>query len=354
MGAVAEDGSGGRGAILRPPRRPTAVAYPDPLSRARSSRLSTLPVDERMVHFVTPKGAAQDEVTITASLTPDEQGLEDRIDWEGATEDPEDPLQATVPKDAAARHVVSIKLDDTVMKEFRVWVVWCSGSLMGPTSTDTDVAETSTTVQPEDWYLFTFTIQPATIITDGSRPRLSGGYHVAPPDVPPEQDAAWHYGADLSAGADKVWDESRRVRIKLINDDEIAFAGAPYICGHCGMLVWADWPEWPQTAQVPAVGNDDPTTGDEDNDPYDATAPGALTGADLPQLIISHEDGSDGDSVELRLYYQEFARIELGYAWHVISDPLPWRVHVRLTKVEGKWVDDGSSTAADNGGWEDE
>ncbi len=309
-----------------------------------------------MVHFVTPKGGAEDVVRITATLHPDEQGLYDRIDWEGATEDQQNPLTATVPKNAAARHVVKIKIDDAVLSEFRVWVVWSGGAAMGPTSTDTSVGATSTVVQPDEWYLFTFTIQPATIITDDSRPRLSGGYHVPPPDVPAEREDSWHYGADLSGGADRAWDESRRVRIKLINDGEIVFSGAPYVCGHCWMLVWDNWPEWPQTAEVPAVGNDDPTTSaaEEDNNPYDATNPGALTGRDLPQLTILHDDGSDGDSVELRLHYQEFARLELGGKWHVISDPLPWRVHVRLSKVDGKWVDDGSSTASDNDGWEDE
>jgi len=78
-------------------------------------------------------------------------------------------------------------------------------------------------------------------------------------------------------------------------------------------------------------------------------------------------DGAVGDTLEARWHWQEFAGFELDGTWSVIPDDFPWRIHFKFKKadeavdhqdynndgdeVDVLWIDDGSSTAADNTGW---
>ena len=94
-------------------------------------------------------------------------------------------------------------------------------------------------------------------------------------------------------------------------------------------------------------GNDDSGTGDETNDPYGA----GMTSADSPTDNFAHTGGTDGDTFEDRTQFREFVRLELDKTWWVISPMYPWRVHQRVRKVAGRWVDNATSVAADNAGW---
>jgi hypothetical protein len=106
------------------------------------------------------------------------------------------------------------------------------------------------------------------------------------------------------------------------------------------------------TSLVPLVGNDDAGTGDpEDNDPYTAPDIGRLTGVDTPNRIMTHAKGANGDTVEWRLHFIEFTRLELNGTWYRISDDFPWRLHIKMKKVAGKWTNDGSSKAKNNAGF---
>ncbi len=99
------------------------------------------------------------------------------------------------------------------------------------------------------------------------------------------------------------------------------------------------------------AGNDDAGVGDEDNDPYNAPHVGKLWGIDTPSRGILHSAGANGNTVEWRLHFMEFARLEINGKWYLISDYFPWRVHYKLKKESGKWKDDGSNKATDNGGF---
>ena len=76
-----------------------------------------------------------------------------------------------------------------------------------------------------------------------------------------------------------------------------------------------------------------------------------MTSVDTPVDNLAHAGGADGDTFEERAHFQEFVRLELARRWWVISPMFPWRVHMRVRKVAGRWVDDGTTAAADNAGF---
>jgi hypothetical protein len=105
-----------------------------------------------------------------------------------------------------------------------------------------------------------------------------------------------------------------------------------------------------------AEGNDDTHTTDETNNPY-ANA-GQLTSRDTPGDGVVHAQGAHGDTLEIRMHFQEFARLDLGGAWRRISDTSPWRFHFRVIKFRGplglginRWFNSGSNSALDNAGF---
>jgi hypothetical protein len=102
---------------------------------------------------------------------------------------------------------------------------------------------------------------------------------------------------------------------------------------------------------VSLVGNDDAGHGDEDNNPYTAPDTGKLVGMDTPNRIMTHDKGANDDTVEWRLHFIEFTRLDIGGKWYRISDDFPWRLHIKMKKVADKWTDDGSSKVTDNAGF---
>jgi len=316
----------------------TNILKVESVSAVGATKVTTVVGDANISHFVTPKGGAGDTVTLTATITPDTPETRAQIDWDGATEDANNPLKATVPKDTAAKHEVKIKLAGSgcVCKETRVWVVWST------------IATTDRPIQYQEpvdvggfklgafisgGYNFTHTIIPATIITDANRPDLTGANITAPP-------GGNHWTGDpLSGGANHKWDNSRQLRTKKLNPAGIADTNFTQ-------------PPPPSDISYPTdsvEGNDDRGTGDETNDPY--SSGGVLTGTDAPGVGIAHAAASNGDTFEWRLHFREFTRLEIEGTWHRISDDYLWRIHLKFKKVTGKWTNDGSNKALDNSGF---
>ncbi len=289
-------------------------------------------------HFVTPKGEANSQVTLTATISPNTQQILNDISWEGAIESPTNPLEATVSKDTASKNVVKIKYRGNTIQELRVWVVWATIA-----ATDIQIEESSNGtfgVPPaigraiRGGYIFTHTIAPTQIITDTDKPDFGGINFNDPPggnhpfsNIP------------LSEGANKRWDVSRQMRAKIINPANIGnndFLQPPFL----------DVPNYPAND---VEGNDDANVLNEVNDPYANN--GVLTDADRPIYGIVDRAASDGDTYEARLQFREFARLEIEGTWTRISDYYLWRIHFKFLKVSGLWTNDGTNKALDNNGF---
>ncbi len=284
--------------------------------------------DQNIIHFVTPKGAAGENVTLTATISPNDQASANQITWSGATQDPMDRLKATVRKDSASKTVVKVRVGGNTAKELRVWVVWATIS-----STDAfpvTYQQTPNLGTINGGYKFVHTIQPASIITDSNRPNLSGAKTIDPP-------GGNHWTGDpLKNGADKKWDNSRQMRTKWILSAGLTPTGC------CGSVP----PDGITYPTDDVEGNDDRSTGEETNDPYNNS--GKLTGEDNPTISALHGAGNNGDTIELRLHFREFTRLEIEGSWYRISDYYLWRIHIKMIKSGGVWINNGSNKALDN------
>lgn len=61
---------------------------------------------------------------LKAVLTPDTPEIRALINWEGATEDPNDPTKATVPRTSSIKQDVSVLVDGHSCRDGVVWVLW--------------------------------------------------------------------------------------------------------------------------------------------------------------------------------------------------------------------------------------
>jgi len=223
-----------------------------------------------------------------------------------------------------------LRYNGQTIKELRVWVVWAT-----VTSTDAfaiTYQQTSNLGTISGGYKFTHTIQPGSIITDSNRPDLSGAKTIDPP-------GGMHWdGEPLANGADKKWDNTRQIKSKWILPAGITSVQC------CGSL-----PDGLTYPTDDVEGNDDRSTGEENNDPYSNSS--KLNGEDKPTISALHGVGTNGQTIELRLHFREFARLEIAGSWYRISDFYLWRVHFKWIKSSGKWVNNGSNKALDNNGF---
>jgi hypothetical protein len=289
-------------------------------------------------------------VTLKASDSTD---FATKFEWEGATPLPGIAHKATVSRSAPGHVRVKIKDKATgaVMDELHVWIVWAD---ISATDATPDTGDKGTFFRVKMGYEFLHDIKPPEIITAVDRPDLSGG-NASP--VPPAG-ALNHKGDLLTGGADKKWDSSRKIRKKTINPAGVPLPGDPSFHGNfhnypslgdgdgrpggAGAISFGD---------LLVVGNDDAGVGDEDNDPYTAPHSGKLWGIDRPSRNIRHADGANGNTVEWRLHFLEFTRLEINGKWYLISNYFPWRVHYKVKKEAGKWKDNGSIKTTDNSGF---
>lgn len=309
-------------------------------------------------HFVCALNTG--EIILDAKLLPNEStSITDLITWEAtgaAIISPAvgtDKTTAKLPSGTSLRIPVRLKVNGKKCWEGLVWVVFANVTLAAKADS---ITSTATSLTIAMGYNFTHTLTPSTIITDSDRPDLSG---VNTSPVPPAGGLN-HAGVALTGGANKKWDSSRQIRKKFINPSLIPLASIPG-----GASFHTDFLSFPSLADgdgrpggagaisaedLAVVGNDDSGVGDETNDPYTGST-GKLLGEDAPTRIMLHNVGADGDTVEWRLQFFEFTRLNLGTKWYRISNDYNWKVHYKMKKVAGKWVNDNSLKATDNAGF---
>ncbi len=307
---------------------------------------------------------------MTAVISPDTPETHALIDWEGASEDPNHPLQATVSKGTSAKHEVKIKLagGGYISREIDVWVIWATGTgiktiaehvVRGNIYDQHSPPQAGIGTQISCGWVFEFTIEPSSILTASNRPDFSGSNTVSPPN-------GLHImtGSLLSDGANKKWDVSRRMRIKLFSPAVgTAWFDDP------GGTIYDDLPsaailkeDYPANS---VVGNDDTLPDDENNIP---DANGKVESTDVVgNPTVRDAGGNVGNSFEFRAHFGEFLRLEIEGGWSRISDFVNWRVHGKLKKaseaLDGQdynsdgdlldelWINDGSVSDNSNTGW---
>jgi len=308
-------------------------------------------------HFVTVKGSG--DIVLKTAITPSTDETKNVIGWTNMTQDTSDKLKAKKSRGTSGKYAGTINVSGKTAKSFTNWVVWSTCNALSFSKT-TGVANVTTgdDTTGEGRYVrvtvssgFAFTISPGSICTDSDRPDLEGP-HSGAGNVPGGTQTHVATGLVLSGGVNAKWDESRQVRVKILNPHLYTKNQLQKAEGHIfdGQPAASNIPEAYPGSDV--IGNDDKGTDDpEDNNPY-ALNVGKLTGGDHPEFAMRNSTGSDGDTFEMRFHFTEFARLELGTTWYRISDPVYWRAHYKFKNYVGLWADDGSFGAADNSGWE--
>jgi PKD repeat protein len=282
-------------------------------------------------HFVT--AWKQNDIVLVARIMPDLPEIRQKVKWGTTggvaltspgvgTDELTTRLSSNVGQ--GVKVPITIKIADKIAKEAVAWVVSAdvSGILSAPVGTPIITQGLRVGTRVESEYHLTAVIYPPEIITEVDRPDLSGGNPVpAPGGNNPCGDA-------LSGGATLRWDLSRRIAVRASTIP----SGLPLGC-----------PDTARNYPVDTViGNDDAGVFDEDNDPYSAPDLGRLAGVDKPFRegpgggLLMH--GNVGDTYTSQLWFEEFARLQLGAGagggWFVISMPSLRRVDFRFTKIQ--------------------
>jgi hypothetical protein len=322
----------------------------------------------------TPQQMFATHVTLKAS---DPVDFATKFQWQNARPVRAAPEKATVSRIVPGHFPVRIKRrrDGAVVAELDVWVV---GSTIEPTEVkdSVEISPPSTdfpqgAIFVRMGFSFVHRIEPKTIITAKDRPSLSGVNKKWPPK------GENYDGKNLQTGAAMKWDVSRVVRQRVLNPHRVPLGlAATRRKNFLSYPTMRDGDGIPEKEADPVsfeewliVGNDDTENfvgvTAADLNPYDFKAKvvekmqgvpvgngsseqGTLTSFDIPGNQMPHDRGSDGDTVEWRMHFQEFTRLEINEKWYLISKRLEWRVHNKYIKVKGKWKDNGSAKALDN------
>jgi hypothetical protein len=336
--------------------------------------LSTLG-DNGEDHFVGPallSGQTPNDQYITFVAQGIDAAVFQRLlQWEGGEDVPGEPLKRRVDRDAAVKTVLRLtsKTDNIEVTKVNVWVVEAFGVLVTNPAPGPRPLSQSNTVLAIDGstggvvfyalpsYRFKFAIEPIAIFdVSADVPELRGGKDtrgdsqlgdISPFSLEP-----------LSGGATLRWDVSRRVQYRFRNPNLI-----PYnkLTANYGVLY--DGQPIPDRVSVPfpssaVIGNDDPKVLGEENNPYDPYRSaqnefiehdiGELASFDTPSLALPNSGGQEGFTFEEEDLFQEFARLQIGSNWYVISDPLPWKMIMKIKFQQGQWNDNGSTTGLGN------
>jgi hypothetical protein len=130
----------------------------------------------------------------------------------------------------------------------------------------------------------------------------------------------------LAGGANAHWDMSRR-KARVVNIN-----ATPPLNPPSPLDVNTAFPS------DPVVGNDDANQEYEINDPY-ATG-GNISSQDHPERKLGLQGGHVGAVYEKNLDFQEFARLEIGGKWYVISESEAWELDFSFLKtqvLESEW-----------------
>lgn len=329
-----------------PAAPPTATAPPTIMNvevdNSRSSITYHVPSNRGAAgrqHWVTVASLSGTPTTVRVNLDPPVPPTDPRaaaLQWtiNGRTvASSGDPLHVEVRRNAGKK-VVRATLGGS-SAELTIWAVFARIRASGTPSVSTSTS--ATRFNASAVADFTATILPRSIITDSDHPNLGGSNTVPPPD-----NGTQICGRPLGGGVDHKWDVSRRIRQHVLNPASLVPIPASDAC------LWANRASYPANT---AEGNDDTHAGDENNNPY--TGGGVITSHDPPSDFINHTQGNDGDTMEIRMHFQEFARLEYHRTWWRISYFLPWRFHIRARKdpITHRWVDDNTNAALDNTGF---
>lgn len=308
-------------------------------------------------HYVSPKKASSDVIlTVEPSISSADFDKLYKWDGDGAAVSGS-KHKWKVSRGTVKKNVVKLlrKVDNGEVAKINVWVVWS-------TISDSDIAINEIIIPDHGvvrgGYEFNATIEPATIITDADRPKLSGTKDTDPPG------GNNICGSPLSGGATMHWDISRQIRAKIASTPN-GWNNSDWLPPAC---INVDIANYPGNA---IEGNDDAGTGDENNDPYNAPGKGKLISTDRPTRGVKHSAGALNDTIEVRLHFKEFTRLEINKKWYSISDPYLWRIHFKMKKVNilesavnvdlngdgdkndtvAGWRDDGTFKDTTNNGW---
>lgn len=311
-----------------------------------------LPAELSVQHFVTAKGTG--DILLKATFAEPVDNA--KITW--TSSDPGAPVTPVSAADnslvkisrnvpAGLKTTITVFVEGEFAKRFDVWIVWAAGSIINTLNPIGQNSSDSTLFSITGGFNFEFKIQPASIIPDNpildDVPNFKGNKTIDPPDVPTGDTDVYQQGISLAGGADKKWDVSRRLIHKIINPSNVPLPEDPSDPG--GLIFNTSYGTFPSD---PVVGNDDKgVLEDEMNDPYDDFK--RITSRDNPQFFLRNADGTIGDTVEHRVNFQEFARLQIGDSWYVISDYLLWRFHLKFRKLSAtQWGDDNSILALDH------
>ncbi len=309
------------------------VAYTDPNShKIPSNQYANNVLGKEHIVCVKDTGDVRLQASFNYSI-PD--SAKNKVTWtcSGGTitspaygTDPSSKLTAKLSSAIAGKYPVVLSLDGIVMWEGVVWVIWA------------DITSTHNPISPivggggidlSGRIDFVHSIAPVTIVTDSDHPNLEGGLPNAI-TAPPGMNSC---GQSLANGANTKWDQSRQIKGK--------FTAPSSIVVQCVDNLNFQYPS------SDILGNDDATVGaEETNNLYSHS--GLITGYDNVSRTWYNYQGSDGDKLEHNIQFQEFTRILLGNTWYRCSDWYPWRVDLKLKKVSGAWVDDGSGIFLNN------
>lgn len=333
-------------------------------------------------HFVSPKQSTEitNEYVVLKATGISEDDFANNYEWGGGEAVPEKPLKRRIKRGSADKNEITIKAkgSGTVIRKLIVWIVWVTGAKVGETPIATNVKDVATEtpagnppkyfgpgIEISGRYNFKFTITPASIITDPDHPDFDvpNTYEKKTID-PPGGDLKHLFGGDLKKGANYKWDVSRRVKVKVLNP-HLYKPGDLWSLLNGGTL----WDNQPKAENEPAtypgdarVGNDDHSVTDERNNPYVAAsdaskdenkthAIGEIASTDAPTLLMRNTTGVDGEKFEIRFHFGEFVRLLIGNKWYRCSDWLDWRIHFKIKRQNGSWVDDASVMAVNNIGY---
>ncbi|MBN1123943.1 MAG: hypothetical protein JXA82_02970 [Sedimentisphaerales bacterium] len=298
--------------------------------------------NETITHFVTPKGAMPNMVTLTASILP--VGVSGPVDWVTAKESAGDQLVATVPRNAARRYPVIMTIGGSKVKESRVWVLWSKSTVDEEHAITSEPNDTENGLVISGGYKIQHEIFPKTIFTDADRPDLAGANTVDPDNVLSTDENVYNKSVSLAGGADHMWDASQKVRQKCLTTGDVS--GVTEL----QTIPFTTYLNFPS---VGVCGNDDKTTtgaeeDEENNDPYTG---GYITLDDTVSRELLHANGANDATVEMRIHLKSFPRVQLGDHWYRIGDDLLWRAHLKFKKVDGQWQNNASNIATDNEGF---
>jgi len=320
-------------------------------------------------HFVSPKATSSDYVMLTATapgVTSSNFGI--LLEWDSSvgTDVPGSPNKWRVSRGTTGNFTVKLKRvnDHTEVARINVWIVWATGSithtptLVNSRQSDTTIDGTSTTSTvtssgTTDYWTFQFTISPSSITDNtGDIPDLTGGNTIDAPGAGTHSPSPGE--GDLAGGAEAKWDVSRRYSFTISNPDSIPRGK---FTSDFGSIYSASIPNG-AAVSLPSsslIGNDDANTGDEDNNLYQSSSGahvshsiGQIASYDKPALFMPDAGGATDDTIEQDDLFQEFARLQIGSQWYLISDPLQWKIIQKVKFGSGEWQDNGSTLGAGN------